>query len=119
MAGNRGVKTAASMKEVQASRASRGSPLKHRKPKEEIKQSKAPPGWYLHQFMCDGLLTVIIITNSTMTNDAYLQPLTDALANQDPAAQEDPIKNVGIAGGYYMCASLESDAPLMNAKNGY
>jgi len=107
MAGNRGVEASASMKEVLASEASRGSPLKHQKNNEDIKQSNAPPGWHLHVFTCDGLLTNVLVANITMTTNAHLQPLVDALANQDPSAQDDPIKNIGIAGGHCMCSSLE------------
>ena len=119
MAGNRGVKAAASMKDIPPSKASRGSPLKHRKPTGEIQQTKLPPGWHLHEILCEGHLTVIQITNSSMTQDAFSQPLTDALANREPTQQADPIKDNGIVGSYFMRKSLEDGDPLMNAKNGY
>ena len=94
----------------------RSSPMKGRKSKNAIRQTKPlEPGWYLRSTLCQGCLMLIQITNSDFSNDAYTQPLIEKIATDD----EDEINQIGLLGAYYMRKSLTNPAALLNSKNSY
>jgi hypothetical protein len=96
-------------------KAARSSPLKGRKSKGDIKQTKQAPGWYLRSRLTEGNLELIEITNGSYTTDAYFQQLIETLSSDE----HDPVKDIGLMGAYYMRISLQRDEALLNAKNGY
>jgi hypothetical protein len=94
----------------------RASPVKGRKNKKAIKQSKPiEPGWYLRATLYQGCVMCVQITTSNFGNDAYFHPLISKIASDD----EDEINLIGLLGAYYMRISLTNPCALLNASNGY
>ena len=64
----------------------------------------------------DGNLAYFTVTQSDPGQDAYTQPLVEAVQDTNGS---DPVCELGILGGYYMKVSLTDERPLTNIKDEY
>lgn len=87
-----------------------------RKSKQQIVENKLLPGWYLRSILLDGGLELILVTTSTFTNDAFINPLITEL---DKGEADSPLRQIGLMGAYYMRISLQNPGQLCNVKSVY
>ena len=96
---------------------SRGKAMGGRRNKQEVKEAKPrSPGWYICGGLMDGNLAYFTVTQSDPGQDAYTQPLVEAVQDTNGS---DPVCELGILGGYYMKVSLTDERPLTNIKDEY
>ena len=95
----------------------RGSPLKGRKPKKEIKCVKDPAGWYLALEFHEGNLITICVTQSDRRQDAFMQGLIEQITGNAAPGGDAEIMELGLVDGFRMRISLENPGPLLNARN--
>jgi hypothetical protein len=108
------------MSSIAPTPASRWTPPKGRKSKDQIKRSpKSSSGWYLRSILVEGGLECIFITTSSFMEDAYTNPLIVTLSNSEPDPNcDEHILTIGLMGAYYMKVSLQNPGRLMNIRNG-
>jgi hypothetical protein len=88
-----------------------------RKSKSQVKQFKgnAAVGWYLRSWLLQGGIEVILITTSSMKEDAFYNPILVALNALNPTGA---ITTIGLIGAFYMRVSVGNTARLMNYRKG-
>jgi hypothetical protein len=81
--------------------------------KQEIMIACRPVGWYLNSVVVPGGVELIMISKENMTEDAYLQDLTEAIENKT----HPDLNKLGIIGKFSRRVSLEDSRPLQNRSN--
>lgn len=97
---------------MSSSSPARGSPVKGRKSKSEIRKKKKrlPFGWYIRSALVQGNFDVIFILRNDEVNDGYChKTINDALK-----ADLEPFVDLGVLGFFRMRTSLDNPNTLFN-----
>ena len=96
---------------------SKYSPSRNRCSKKEVMQAqKLPQGWHLRSSLCQGDIEVVLINLSDLQNDAYFQPMVNAIANK---TLPEYLKEHGLMGAFFCCKSVAENSPLHQPRSNF